>query len=298
VHHFKTWPRFLILGFFLILLPGLAIGADLGGLPRNWNPRNLAEIEPPRSDTLTFAVLGDTKGGHETLGRLFRQMNQEGDLAFAMYLGDMVDRGTVANYRVFFREVWRNLRIPLLGVIGNHELNGNGGSLYRNIWGPRYYSFQIKGNYFIVLDDAAAEDLNPSQMHWLERELQRAQGSRTRLVFLHVPLFDPRGGRHHHCLPPVLATQLWELFNKYRVAHIFAGHIHGYFTGSWGGVPFTITAGAGAPLYGADPEHFFYHYLKVSLTRGKLRIQVRPLRATPRSAAALPQPQVWAAGVP
>jgi hypothetical protein len=216
MHRCKSWPGFLTLGFFLILLSGLAIGADLGGLPQNWNPRNLAEIESPPSNTLTFAVLGDTKDGYKTLGRLFRQMNREGDLAFAMYLGDMVARGTVANYRIFFREIWRNLRIPLLGVIGNHELNGNGGGLYREIWGPPYYSFQVKGNYFIVLDDAESEDLNPSQMHWLERELQKAQGSQTRLVFMHVPLFDPRGGRHHHCLPPAVATPLLELFNKHR----------------------------------------------------------------------------------
>jgi hypothetical protein len=298
MHRCKSWPGFLTLGFFLILLSGLAIGADLGGLPQNWNPRNLAEIESPPSNTLTFAVLGDTKDGYKTLGRLFRQMNREGDLAFAMYLGDMVARGTVANYRIFFREIWRNLRIPLLGVIGNHELNGNGGGLYREIWGPPYYSFQVKGNYFIVLDDAESEDLNPSQMHWLERELQKAQGSQTRLVFMHVPLFDPRGGRHHHCLPPAVATPLLELFNKYRVTYIFAAHIHGYFTGSWAGIPFTITGGAGAPLYGADLKHFFYHYLKVSVTGEKLRIQVRPLRAAPQPGAALSQPQGWAAGVP
>ena len=47
------------------------------------------------------------------------------------------------------------------------------------------------------------------------------------------------------------------LFKKYKVTHIFAGHIHGYYTGTWDGMPYTITGGAGAQLYGSDPEHVF-----------------------------------------
>jgi hypothetical protein len=71
--------------------------------------------------------------------------------------------------------------------------------------------------------------------------------------------------------------RLAALFRRYRVTHVFAGHIHSYFTGNWDGVPYTITAGAGAPLYGTDPQHFFYHYLKVTLTDGKIDIKVQRL---------------------
>jgi hypothetical protein len=59
------------------------------------------------------------------------------------------------------------------------------------------------------------------------------------------------------------------------VTHVFAGHIHSYFSGNWDGIPCTITAGAGAPLYGTDPEHFFYHYLEVTLKEGKVSLQVQ-----------------------
>ena len=74
-----------------------------------------------------------------------------------------------------------------------------------------------------------------------------------------------------------MASRLAALFKKYRVTHIFAGHIHSYFTGTWDGVPYTISAGAGAPLYGTDPEHFFYHYLKVNVKGDKVQVQVRRL---------------------
>jgi hypothetical protein len=94
-----------------------------------------------------------------------------------------------------------------------------------------------------------------------------------------MPLFDPRGGTHRHSLSPESGHRLATLFKKYRVTHIFAGHIHGYFEGRWEGVPYTITAGAGAPLYGDDPRHFFYHYLKVAVTGDGVQVQVRRLES-------------------
>ena len=116
-------------------------------------------------------------------------------------------------------------------------------------------------------------------MAWLEQEFSKSQSYKTRLVFLHVPLFDPRGGENHHCLPEATGRRLAALFRQYGVTHIFAGHIHSYFSGNWDGVPYTITGGAGAPLYGTDPKHFFYHYLKITLRGDQVEVQVRRLSA-------------------
>jgi hypothetical protein len=71
--------------------------------------------------------------------------------------------------------------------------------------------------------------------------------------------------------------KLAALFRRYHVTHVFAGHIHSYFSGNWDGVPYTITGGAGAPLYGTDSQHYFYHYLMVTLTAGKVTIKVQRL---------------------
>jgi hypothetical protein len=48
------------------------------------------------------------------------------------------------------------------------------------------------------------------------------------------------------------------------------------------GGPDTFRAGAGAPLYGSDPAHFFFHYLVVTIKGAKVRIEVRPLAQTER----------------
>ena len=128
--------------------------------------------------------------------------------------------------------------------------------------------FSSKDNYFIVVNDAEPDGIGEVQWRWLENELKQSQSYKTRLVFLHTPLFDPRGGDKHHCLPEAAGRRLAALLRQYHVTHIFAGHIHSYFSGDWDGVPYTITGGAGAPLYGTDPNHFFYHYLKVTLQGG------------------------------
>ena len=75
---------------------------------------------------------------------------------------------------------------------------------------------------------------------------------------MHVPPYDPRGGRHQHFLPEKASEKLIKLFRKYAVTHIFASHIHGYFEGKWGDIPFTITGGAGATLRGYEHRSIFF----------------------------------------
>jgi hypothetical protein len=65
-----------------------------------------------------------------------------------------------------------------------------------------------------------------------------------------------------------------DLFRGYHVTHLFASHIHGYFSGIREGVPYTITGGAGARLDGKGPEHFFHHYVRVRVADGKAEVAV------------------------
>ena len=279
----RPWGRLKIklalLLLCILVLPVLGRAAEKGPLPAtNWNPANLARIKASVAKPLTFAVLGDDRDNPAVFDPLLQEVDRDPAITFVIHLGDMVKKVDLDQYRTFFGEVRRNLHQPLLAVIGNHELYGEHGlELYHQMFGPDYYAFSLHDNYFIMLNDAGKEGVGAEQWRWLEDELKKSQAARTRLVFLHVPLYDPRGGENHHCLTPELASRLTALFKKYRVTHVFAGHIHSYFTGTWGGVPYTITAGAGAPLYGTDPEHYFYHYLKVTIKGDKVQVQVRRL---------------------
>lgn len=269
----------LTLGLVILLIlvwVGAGLGAEPGPLPAwNWNEQNLRRIKVPAGPTLTFAVLGDNRSNPKVFVQVLKQMDRDPGLAFAIDVGDLVETGTVENFRVFLNQVRRYLHLPLLTAIGNHDLERrHGARLYQKIFGPDYYAFQIKDNYFIVVNDVDKTGFSQAQWYWLNLELKKSQSYQTRLVFLHIPLFDPRSGKSH-ALPVATGQKLAALFRRYHVTHIFAGHIHGYFAGKWDGIPYTITAGGGAPLYGNNPQHFFYHYLKVSLKDGKVAIQVR-----------------------
>jgi hypothetical protein len=269
----------IILGLLAWVVPGL--GADPGPLPaRDWNRRNLERIRVPAGHRLSFAVLGDNRSNPEVFGRVLRQLDRDPGLAFAIDVGDLVERGTLEQFDEFFKQIQPYGRMPFLTAVGNHDLGKDHDlTLYREIFGPDYYAFPLKDNYFIVVNDADPNGVGEPQWRWLEGELKKSQAYKTRLVFLHTPLFDPRGAENHHCLPEATGRRLAALLRQYHVTHIFAGHIHGYFSGNWDGVPYTITAGAGAPLYGTDPEHFFYHYLKVTLQEGEVHVEVQRLKA-------------------
>jgi 3',5'-cyclic AMP phosphodiesterase CpdA len=259
----------------------VAWGADAGPLPaRDWNRHNLDRLKVPSDGPLTFAVLGDNRSNPAVFEQVLKHLNSDPDLAFAIDVGDLVERGSLKTFGDFLNQVRQNLCLPLLTVLGNHELEKDRSSrLYRRIFGPDYYAFQVKGHYFIVLNDAEPSGIGEEQWRWLEQELSKSQAYKTRLVFLHIPLSDPRGGDNHHSLPPETGSRLAALLRQYNVTHIFAGHIHAYFSGTWDGVPYTISGGAGAPLHGTDPQHYFYHYLKVALEDGRVQIRVQRVAA-------------------
>jgi hypothetical protein len=272
--YFRVFLAVAILG--MVALAGAALAAETGTLPaRQWNQENLDRIKGLAAEPLKFIVMGDNRDQPEIFGRVLKMADQD--------LGDMVHKVDLDQYRIFFKEVRENFHKPLVTVIGNHELYGDRGlELYREMFGPDYYSFQVGGNFFIVIDDSSKEVFTPEQVSWLENELKKSQAYQTRMVFMHIPLFDPTGSPKPHCLPPEAAARLLALFKKYQVSHVFAAHIHAYYAGEWDGVPYAITGGAGAPLKADNPQHDFYHYLKVTVTGSRVQVQVQRLEQAGR----------------
>lgn len=235
------------------------------------NQEELSRIKVLNPDDFTFAVFGDNKGNHTFFDPLLRDIGRDREIVFAIDVGDLVGNGKRSEYRRFLNQVQKNLTIPFLASTGNHDFN-NGFDHYRSIFGPTYYVFQVGQCSFIVLDATKESGLDKTERQWLEDELRKAQDAKARFIFMHIPPFDPRGGMY---LPEKDKDDLLDLFRRYKVTHLFASHIHGYFSGTWEGVPYTITGGAGARLQGNDPEHFFHHYMRVHVNNGKEDLTVR-----------------------
>ena len=272
--------RLALIILWLLAWTGAGLAADSAALPaKDWNPHQVERLQAPAGGKLTFAVLGDSRSNPSVFEQVLKEMAGDPSLTFAIDIGDMVPRGTMEQFDEFFKQIQPYSRMPFLTAAGNHDLGKNQDlTLYREIFGPDYYAFQLQDHYFIVLNNNLPAGMGEAQMAWLEDELKKSQSYKTCLVFFHYPLFDPRGGKYHHSLTEEAGRRLAALFSRYKVTHIFAAHIHGYFTGKWDGVPFTLTGGGGAPLAGTDPAHYFYHYLKVTLQEGEVHVEVQRIK--------------------
>jgi len=244
------------------------------------NYKQLKKIDKGKSE-FTIAVFGDNKNSHKVFENLIDSVNNDPEIDFCIDLGDLVYDGEREKYNYFLNQVKR-LNVPYLTAVGNHDIKEDGRAVYYNLYGPYYYSFNIGDAYFIILDDASEVELEQSQMAWLKSELKVSQKFKYKFVMFHVPLYDPREKippaplftipifkeyEFHHSLEnKKQAGELIKLFENYNITHIYASHIHAYYTGKWGNIPFTITGGAGAELIGNDPQHDYYHYIKLEIT--------------------------------
>jgi hypothetical protein len=265
--------KIILASLCILLFMGLKFWDYYAPLPiHDWNNNEISRIKVTNSENFTFAVFGDNKGNHSIFEPLLRDIDHNKEAAFAIDVGDLVSEGKKGKYRRFLNQVQENLTIPLITAIGNHDFN-NDSRNYEEIFGPTHYSFEIGWNYFIVLNATTEAGLNKEERKWLEDELKKAQASKTRFVFMHVPPFDPRGQGFQKCLRN--GSDLLGLFKRYNLTHLFASHIHGYFSGVWQGIPYTITGGAGGRLQGDDPSHFFHHYVTVHVHQGKVETVVK-----------------------
>jgi len=223
-----------------------------------------------KGSPITFAFLGDPKNS-PVFQQIVRKLNNDASLQFAIIGGDLVlypDRETFKS----FLEQRRDLEIPSLTLPGNHDVAFDNMDLYYHIFGRMYYAFVLGNSKFIFLDDSNEMDIGDEQEAWLKKELKDGMNYKYRFVFMHVPLWDPRDKpgvliRYAHSLKdPDVARRIEKLFLKYKVTTLFASHIHAYYDVAIRGLHTIISGGAGAELVGKEPDHTFYHYVRVTVT--------------------------------
>jgi hypothetical protein len=278
IHVAKKNPfKVMLVALCIVLFVVIQIWKDTAPLGvSDWNGNAVSTIKTTNPDDFSFAVFGDNKDGYALFDSLLKDIDGRGEASFAIAMGDLVPSGRRGNFRGFIGELKDDLKIPLVTVVGNHDLQHGSSEKYRETFGDTNYRFSIGRNEFIVLDASTDSGLDQAQRQWVEAALEKSQDADTRFVFMHIPPFDPRGERFHKCLKN--GADLVDLFQRYHVTHLFAAHIHGYFSGVWKGVPYTVTGGGGGGLQAKEDEkHFFHHYLVAHVHHGKANIKVIPV---------------------
>lgn len=249
--------------------------------------------------------------GNIVLAESVSQINQDHP-ALSIYLGDGVDQGGPIENMKYFRNYMSNLNASWYPVIGNHELahgaevsgqGGDGENNFQQVFsdklpqrGVSYYSFDYQKSHFIILDTAwqmgngpPEANLKPggSQWEWLCRDLTYARPrSQHIFIFGHKPPVSPfqvggpntetkmTDGRGSSWGNPADAEDFMKLAAKFQVDAVFSGHIHMYNRMDVQGIPYFITAGAGAGFYAPAESGGYYHYMRCRVAGGQVDYEV------------------------
>lgn len=191
--------------------------------------------------------------------------------AFVIITGDLINKpADSAQLREYKRIVaLLDPSIPIYHVAGNHDVTNDPKesdiAYYRKELGKDYYVIRHGGMRGLVLNSlyfkspAGVEKEAAAQEKWLNKQLKKARRSSAAplLVFQHHSWFltDPNEKDEYFNIPAATRNKYMELFRKYGVSHIFAGHYHRNAFGKSGEMEMVTTGPVGKPL-GKDPSGF------------------------------------------
>lgn len=234
----------------------------------------------------TFVVLGDNRTGDDIYRKVVAQaMERKPD--FIVNTGDLITQPGSRDQWAKFWEMSKPITVPYFLTVGNHDAHPKVPFSERtylqevDLPGKElYYAFDAGNGLFLVLDsylDDQEKKITGEQLKWLDDVLNKS-GKSHKFVFLHHPLYTEPGKGHHSGdsldAYPKDRDRVAELFKKYKVRTVFAGHEHFYQRKTVDGIIHVITGGGGAPLYLKDEEGGFYHYIHVTVDGDSVTAEV------------------------
>ncbi|MGH7493836.1 MAG: metallophosphoesterase [bacterium] len=246
-------PRRLPGAFFILLfsLGAFSYSQIAYGPAKVVNPRPVPAFDIPASAPGTnytyFIALGDQGEGDANQRRVAELMNQKAardSLHFVLFLGDSFYPSGVTSvddpqWQRKFEDMYDLpfLQLPFYATLGNHD-HLKGMARFQVEYSKRnprwimpspHYTFirTIAPEYtiqFFALDTEPFFDkkkFDPSQIAWLERELQNCRAT-WKVVVGHHPVFS--FGEHGHKKPMIELVR--PLLEKYGVDLYLAGHDH------------------------------------------------------------------------
>lgn len=233
------------------------------------------------TERLTFFQMADTQFGFFNANKEFSRetKNMEAAIesanklkpAFVVICGDLVNKTgdlvQIAEYKRIAAKL--NPEIKLYNVSGNHDVENaptkESLASYKQHFGDDRYTFRSGNIYGIILNSSLIKDpsLSPSeaaaQKLWLENSLIDAQnsGAKNIMIFMHHSLFLNTANEpdEYFNINSERRKVYLDLFKKYGVKQVFAGHYHRNAYGRDGELEMITTGPVGRPL-GADSSGF------------------------------------------
>lgn len=243
--------------------------------------------------TLRLAALADlhySSKSHGALQDIFAQISSAADVF--LLCGDLTDSGYPEEAEVLARDLSTYVRVPMVGVLGNHDYETGNQDRVREIMAGAGVQMldgsfcEIQGVGFAGVKGFAGGFGRvalqpwgePAIKHFVQEAVNEAAklesalaGLQTvqRVVLLHYsPIRTTVVGENIEIFPFLGSSRLEEPLNKFMPAAVFHGHAHG-------GNPEGRT-GAGVPVYNASqpvlrrafPEKSPFRLIEIPLVRG------------------------------
>jgi Icc protein len=202
-------------------------------------------IAPPDADRVEayrVAAMADIQTALPIVDDVFRAISAVPDLRFVVFMGDITERGEIAEYDLFERQL-QTLTIPIYTTLGNHELWGPA-ERFHDRYGRASFHFGFKGAAFTFVDSGNA-GLDPIVDSWLDGWLDEAK-DQVHVFLTHFPLLDPFGGRYGSFRSAEDGRRLLAKLALGNVDLTLYGHIHTYIPFENAGIPAYISGGGGA----------------------------------------------------
>jgi len=215
-------------------------------------------ISAPNSDesSFKFLTIGDTQG----FTPLFTDMLDHpltSQSEFILHAGDITPSGSRSSLEIF-SNLSKESSVPIYSTIGNHDIKENNNTdNYEHYFGKTEYFFNFSNVLFISLDSSTGF-FSESSIQFLTQIINLFPKN-PKIIFTHMPLFDPRPNENHSLLSKSQATQIISLISGNNVKAVISGHIHLFNHTIVNGTHFITSGGGGARLY-ADPSEGGYHH--------------------------------------
>jgi acid phosphatase type 7 len=240
-------------------------------------------------ENLTFVAMGDSRSNPEIFAKIMSASGGANpDLIISM--GDLVENGgKYEQWNDFYFSVIHGVAesTPIVSTLGDHEGEGDDGELFRYFLrdnqpvDKQWFSFDYGSAHFISLDYRYPE--SKEMIDWFIKDIT-SSSKKWNFVYMHRPCYN-LGGHGS-----TWGRGTWpELFSKYKIDIVFAGHSHLYErfypvnpSDDSDALPVTYitSGGAGAELYEVVKNESVLassesvnHFIKVLIAGDTLKLQ-------------------------
>jgi 3',5'-cyclic AMP phosphodiesterase CpdA len=237
-----------------------------------WNDSHPARKIVLDSDEYCILTLADCHiGGTDDLDKVIDTAKKLKAAAVVM-AGDLTS-GNAKDYSLFQKHLPAVDSLRSFIITGNHDLWFDGWSEFYSRLGSSTYIFTIKtpaaNDLFICLDSGSAT-LGDKQLNWLRENLQILRPAyRHCIIFTHENIIR---NRHTLSTNPLVeeVTALLELFTRYNVNMVIAGHDHQQYSAVFGNTTYIVMD---ALIDGLENSGYF----QIDLNNGSLGYSFKKL---------------------